>query len=165
MMNLKLNIFDLAKSIIPYKIRGFTHDAWLKSCVKPLSDINGSCSIYAQKVRYDLSFNGQVMYLERVLNDTFDQAQRRIYIDDPTPNDIDNLYVYYKLEDQPSPFVYYEIEGNLQPYLLYEAELYNNPDFIVWIPISLFTSFNEPKIRSLIKKYKQAGKFYTINTF
>jgi hypothetical protein len=165
MINLNLNVLNFAKNLIPKKIRDEVTISWLGAKLNPLQNLNNTFAFYAKKTRYDLSFTGQVIYLEHVLNDVFDPVNRSIYIEDPTPSNIDNTYVFYGVENQILPYVYYDAEGVASPYLLYELEFFGIPDFIVWIPSQVMNSQNEPKIRAIINKYKQAGKFYKIRVF
>lgn len=56
-------------------------------------------------ILYDLQFNGQIMYLEYVLNDLFDNNLRRIYINNTADNSA-RLFIFNKVEGQPKHYVF-----------------------------------------------------------
>lgn len=166
MTNLKLNIIGVVKSLIPTKIRNQKQVSWLESLLQPLQSINFQFHLYGKKTRYDLSFNGQVVYLEHVLNDAYDTVLRRIYIKDSTLIAFNNFHIYYIAENQPTTeYVYFDSENVAEPYILAEADVIDYVEFEVWIPQNILTNLTIPYINSLINKYKIAGKRYKLIFF
>ena len=104
MMNFKLNIVGIVKSLIPTKIRNQIQLAWLASLLQPLQELNDKFAFYAKTTHYDLNFNGQVIYLEHVLNDSYDDLLRRIFIKDPDLLAFDNFFLFYKAENQQTNY-------------------------------------------------------------
>lgn len=152
----------MAKSIMPFKLRNNTQDAWLSSLMQPIQTINTTFSELVKKHRYDLSFNGQVIYLEHIINDLFDTTLRRIYITDPTNAPNDNVYLTYIVEGQPPVHTTYVSENEPGLFIEYASESINFVDFIVKIPTSINTPQVINKMRGVINKYKIAGKKYSI---
>lgn len=131
----------------------------------------------------EVAYSGQTIQLERMLNDFFDIALRRIYI---RHNIFVNDVLWLEEEEQASPFLYLEIEydngyaGEAGTSGILNQEYWNlegeNPgeviggtsgtsgglhiDFEVVVPIEL-SSF-ETKIRANLNRYVQAGKVYGI---
>lgn len=165
MKNLLLNVHGIVKDLIPVKIRGQVLVESIKAMLQPLQIVNNQFAALGKKIRYDLSFTGQVIYLEHLLNDVFDSTLRRIYITDSNTVQIGDFFVFYQNENQPSDYVYYEGEGVDTPYLQFESETVSNVDFIVFVPIALFNIQTEATLKALINKYKIAGKRYKIETF
>lgn len=136
--------------------------AWLYSLIQPIIELYAIFSSYRIQAIYMLSFTGQVIYLEKLLNDTFNNGGTEIFIEDGilkiapflfnTAEDADPFYVFNTAETN---------EENL--YLYNTAEYTGNLDFIVKVPTALV--FDENQMKSLINKYKLAGKNYTIQTY
>lgn len=136
--------------------------SWLYSLIQPLIELYAIFSSYRIQALYTLSFTGQVIYLEKLLNDTFNNGGTEIFIEDGilkiapflfnTAEDADPFYVFNTAETN---------EANL--YLYNTAEYTGNLDFIVKVPTALV--FDENQMKSLINKYKLAGKNYTIQTY
>lgn len=136
--------------------------AWLYSLIQPLIELYAIFSSYRIQALYTLSFTGQVIYLEKLLNDTFNNGGTEIFIEDGilkiapflfnTAEDADPFYVFNTGETS---------EDNL--YIYNTAEYTGNLDFIVKVPAALV--FDENQMKSLINKYKLAGKNYTIQTY
>lgn len=136
--------------------------AWLYSLIQPIIELYAIFSSYRIQALYTLSFTGQVIYLEKLLNDTFNNGGTEIFIEDGilkiaqflfnTAEDADPFYVFNTAETN---------EENL--YLYNTAEYTGNLDFIVKVPTALV--FDENQMKSLINKYKLAGKNYIIQTY
>ncbi len=109
---------------------------------------------------YRLEHNSQVVYLEAVLNDTFDNSLRRIRIVDPV--EIDSTYVYLHLELKPK-YIYKTSEANSLYIRKTEETVLGGPDFIVEVPSVL--AFDIAHLRALVNEYRLASKsFFTIVT-
>ncbi len=139
------------------------HLAWIKSMLAPLQSLNVRLVDFVEDVRYHMHLTGQVIYLEHYLNDLFDPAERRIYIEDDTPtlpvhlfNKADglSLTIYNKADAEPPLFIYNA------------ADFVSQFDFIVFVPsaISLTSTFTS-QASAAINRYKQAGKRYNFENF
>ncbi len=128
--------------------------AWLRMRHYSLTGIVDRFNIHRKKHLYNLNHNGQVCYLEGVLNDEFDRQERRIFISDG--NQYERQYIY--------------TDGELLPkylgviYLHQDADYSDTAvDFIVNIPQGL--NYNEHKMKALINFYKLASKRYKIQNY
>lgn len=127
--------------------------------IEPIKVIHNEFKVFRKNSIYKIVHNGQVMILEKVLNDAFDNTLRRIYITDSLIKD--PLYIYSTPEQKP---VYLGSE------FLYDFSVFNDigTDFNVIFPISLkpVTAFDllnsENRIKALINYYKLASKRYKI---
>ena len=101
---------------------------------------------------YKVEHTGQVCYLRKVLNDRFDQSQRRIYIADGTKYKRD--YIYTMAEQKPN---------FLGKIYIHPASDYADTgvDFIVYVPGDLLND-NNYELKALINFYKEGVKRYKI---
>ena len=99
------------------------------------------------------------LYLLRVLlNDKFDNTERRIYI-----TDADNLplpYLFNKIEENEPIYIFNKSEVETPLYLYNNQEYITDNDFTVVLPIGL--SYDLNYLKSLINKFKIAGVRYNI---
>lgn len=72
---------------------------WLKAWTKPFRVIHADFVAVVSRYRYLGRFNGQLMYMERILNDTFAPDNRAIYITDG--NFIDPTYLFPRTKNKP----------------------------------------------------------------
>jgi hypothetical protein len=135
------------------------HLAWLRVLVSPLTAVNELFRTFVAGTRYSMYLTGQVVYLEKYLNDLYDPISIRIYIEDGDASV--PLYLDNKPDAQPI-IVYNKSEAQTAPILLNRADLANDDDFIIVIPYSNITSTGESLIRARVNQYKQAGKRYSI---
>ncbi len=107
-----INFRDIVlKNWIPFLRKQKTID-FLYSLIKPLQSLNDSFNLFRNKVSSDLSYNSQVIQLERLLNDCYDPTQRRIFIED-TAN-IDYNYLYNELENREAVYFYNNWDLNVR---------------------------------------------------
>lgn len=155
----------LATKLSPPKLRQLRLIDWLVSLLKPLEEVNFLFKNFRKQAIYKVVHNGQVVYLEKVLNDRYDNSLRRIYITDAF--EFDPTYIYPEDEELP---VYIYPENEDQPRYIYPESVFgeSNVDFIVFVPLDLQpsnpTTLNNflIQMRSLINFYKLASRRYSI---
>lgn len=150
--------------LLPSFLRGQRTKDYMKALLKPLQDFNDSFVIYVNNTFYLTSFTGQVIYLEHILNDLYDDPLRRIYITDgiiiPLPP-----YIYNKIEERPR-FVYNKAEASPnKTYLHNKIEYQTSYDFVVNVPVGILTVALETKIKATVRRYKLAGKRFIVDPF
>lgn len=158
----KIYIIDYNKLLVwllPTFLRRVKLSKWLKVLLHPITILYNDFLKYRKRVNYKLSHNSQVCYLQKVLNDSFDTEQKRIYIKNGLF--IQALYVYSPQENLP---VYIDTQ-----YIYSDEDLIGRQDdFIVLVPSQLKPSnpialegfLNDMK--ALINEYKLASKTYSI---
>lgn len=124
----------------------------------PLRQVYNSFVAFANAKLYRLSHNGQVCYLEAVLNDAFDGASRRIII-----SDFDGkarIYFWPEAERR-------DVNFGITQYFWPESDYADSGvDFTIQIPADVATSTPQMAyLRSLADEYKLAGKNYNIVRF
>ena len=115
--------------------------AWLNVIIKPVKDLYDAFILYRATALYKLNFNGQIIYLEHILNDVFDNANRGIYIDNTA--DLNRVYLFNSSELVTPVYVYNNYDAAI-PYVVGEFSVYDNK---VWV-CSNNTTGNTPGVSS-----------------
>lgn len=103
MFNFNINWTKLVKENIPFFLQQAFRLTWINVLIAPAKQLYIDFLATRDEFIYKVRFNGQVMYLERLLNDKFDVALRRIYIND---GPVKNYFIYRRSEGKPSHYVY-----------------------------------------------------------
>lgn len=148
----------LVELLLPTFLRKNIILAFLRAIIIPVIDIYSKFTIYRLAVSKRLDFNGQVMYLEKMLNDEFNLTDE-IYITDAIK--IPVLYLHHKMELQVPVYLWIDKEI----ILTHKSEVGSSDDFIVNIPVFLNTLDNITVIKRITDYYKYAGKRYKINIY
>lgn len=138
--------------------------AWIEVLISPLRGyLYPKFKSWEARCWYDLKHqSGQVAYLELVLNQQFDEANRRIWIG---PGNLDDVRHYIYTDDENNPLhIYLDIELQSPIYIYTDGEIAgaggNDYDFTVNIPAGL--NVEETTIRAVIDRYAREGKTYKI---
>jgi hypothetical protein len=163
MINVKRYDIDytkLALERIPQHVQEVEHNSWVQRLVSPFVYIYNQLLLFRSSVLYKLTITPQVVYLEKMLNDRFDSALKRIYILDGLSYNA--TYLYTKPESKPQ-HAYTKPEAN--PLTLFTAgeTTQFSFDFVVFVPVAV--TFDVDEMKSLLNSYKLAGKYYSIQTF
>lgn len=151
---------ELANKLTPPFLRSLKNIDFLEAILKPLEEVNLKFKSFRRSSIYKVKNNGQIVYLQAVLNDTYDNSQRRIYIlDFPIFNPV---YVFPVNDQKP---VYLDSK-----YLHTEAEVNAvlQSDFLVFVPLEIRPYAPEDleifltQIKSLVNYYKLASKRFDI---
>ena len=152
----KLNYKRLINMLLPHSLCSEKHRAWLNALIKPVRCLYIEFLTYRHLVNYRMEHTGQVVYLQKVLNDNFDSTKKRISISDGSKYD----WVRIFRTDEKKP-------KYLKKLHLYDHLTYGDTgaDFLVHIPkdISVWEDNGlMAKCRSLLNYYKLAGKRYKL---
>ena len=160
-----MNIFDfIIGKDIPQVLRKIKLLAWVKILLSGVQKVYDLFAIFKAAIQKNLSYNGQVLYLEKVLNDENDKLLRRIYVSDPLPNNNVPAFLYRRGEGQITVTLYRNTEGvNVNP--LYRQTESPTVDFVVFVPLTVANNAALVKIKSTVNFYKLASKTFTIQTF
>lgn len=162
-----IDFSKLANLLTPPFLRKARLLDWLIVLLKPLEEVNRDFNAFRAVSIYQVTHNGQVFSLQAVLNDAYDNVERRIRIVDTLV--LDPLYIYPEADERP---VYVYPEGQQVgeiPYV-YDESVFDDIDldFLVLIPIEYRPAdaqernILEIQIRSLVNYYKLASKRYEI---
>jgi hypothetical protein len=157
-----MNLFDvdydsLIWQLMPVRLRKAIHYTWLRLLVSPVRWLYEQFIANRTKNLYLLTHNSQVVYLEKVLNDTFDMTNRGIYIVDGPFRD--PLYTYLISEAKPVYLVLdSEVGGVFSPETLYnggETTLVG-VCFIVMVPSAVV--YDMERMKATIDVYRLVGR-------
>ncbi|MCK4500600.1 hypothetical protein KAU11_08880 [Candidatus Babeliales bacterium] len=154
----------LANLLTPPFLRKERLIDWLVVLLKPLEEVNFSFNQFRRDSIYKVTHNGQVVFLQKVLNDRFDNEFRRVKIADS----FEYNPVWVRPEEDELPVYVYEED---KPVFIHsESDVFGDVDvdFIVSMPLDLkpvapidLTNL-ELQIKSLTNYYKLASKRYLI---
>lgn len=158
-IDFEILIKKLTPSALLYKVRFF---CILKSFIAPIVLLYNDFIAYRNISLKRLQFTGQVIYLEKLLNDTYDSTA--IYIEDIA--DINYLYIANKDEGYPL-YLSNLSENNTAVYIANKSEYVTDYHFKVKIPLTLYNSLGATgldKMKALINNYRIAGKKFIIES-
>ena len=158
MINIDIDVRNEAN--LPISKRKFLNIAWLKFLSKPIRRILDEYYTHRKTNELLIHMNGQVIYIEHILNHYFDPINKGIYITDSAQVE-EGVVLYNDAEDNEETYLYNDAENADETYFFNQEELQNWADFIVNIPSSV--TYNEQQLRALVNRYKIAGKNYIIN--
>jgi hypothetical protein len=152
----KIAFTKLVQWLIPTWLRSNTLVLLVLAANKPLREVYDSFDTYRDAVMYKLANNGQVVYLQKVLNDSFDFVARRIKVVDFKVYGKEYLYDVTNV-----PKIRYAT--NAPSFFLYGSD--TGLDFTVQVPSTLINS--PAKIAALkakVNEYKMDGKNFYIQS-
>nr|DAV31856.1 MAG TPA: hypothetical protein [Caudoviricetes sp.] len=159
----KIDIYKLGQHLLPSTLRQKKMFAFLSVLILPFAYLISVFLQFRGQSLNKLNTNGQVIYIEKVLNDRFFMENREIYITDVNTND----FLYMRSETNTSIYLYMRREVANKRFLKQRGEEdygnENTGNFIVNVP-SLLSEY-ESEIRNLVEFYKPAGRSYVLNIY
>ena len=147
----------LVRWLIPQALRKPLLLAFAEAFVSGLQYVHAAFIDFKLATEYELTITGQVVYLEKMLNDRFDFIQRRIYIIDGI--DYEPLWLALDIENKPQ---WLATDAEQKPlWLCLDSETGKfSGDFIIVIPPDVV--FDEAELVARVNKYKLASKQWTL---
>ncbi|MCX6232608.1 MAG: hypothetical protein NTZ33_13815 [Bacteroidetes bacterium] len=136
--------------------------AMLKCFITPIKVLYADFQNFRIDANKRLDYTGQVIYLEKLLNDKY--AVNTIFIEDVA--DVEYTYISTKAEGYPL-YLSNLAENADAVYLSNAAELVVQYHFIVKIPLALYNNLGAAgldRMRALINQYRIAGKQFLIQS-
>jgi hypothetical protein len=118
----------------------------------PLNELLQDFYSFFNQIEYELQFNGQVIYLEHVLNDQFDANERRIYIEDSPL--LSSTYLFNKIENNEPTYLFNTSEGEAETYIENSSETQAQYDFVIYIPAGMV--YDPELFKYWVNKYRIA---------
>jgi hypothetical protein len=104
MYNYLINWTYTINYLLPLKKRKAARIQFIKVLISAMKARYESLLSIRTTTLYDLSFTGQVIYLEKRLNDQWDAVNKGIYIDHPQI--VLRDFIYNKVENKPKRYLY-----------------------------------------------------------
>ena len=161
MTRYQLRVNDAIKALLPWFMRKPKIAAYIESICKPVKDKNDELEDLAEDSLYRVAITGQVIYLERLLNDLFDNTLRRIYITDFS----DQAQVYLYLRSEGDVTFAYRREDEEDLFMYSTSEILESYRFAINIPEALYDSLTDDDIQAMranTDMHKTAGTTYVI---
>lgn len=131
---------------------------WLEVLFKPIIWLHIEFLAYRTQALYKVNHNSQICYLQAVLNDSFDNVQRRIII----RNAILREPLWFYEPEENKPVLFYEESDNKPVYFREESEFIGDgADFLVLVPIDLKPT-NTQEENALLIKMKAQIDYYKL---
>jgi hypothetical protein len=131
---------------------------WLNVVFKPIVRLHLEFLDFREKSLYKVNHNSQICYLQAVLNDSFDNTQRRIRIKNAK---IREPIWFYEPEEQ-KPVLFYEEKDNKPVYFREESDfMADGTDFTVVVPIDL-KSVNTHELNAFVIKMSAQIDYYKL---
>lgn len=156
---------EFKAQLLPIILRKPKWLALLKALISPLVTLYDTFFAFKTQAIYKTEHNASITLLQAVLNDHFDEVERRIYINNA---EITATQHYYD-EGEGDPLYFYDT-GNGDPQWFFNQETFNvyGSDFTVFLPNALrpIDDEDEERLLTLIRAdldyYKMYGTKYTI---
>ena len=148
----------LAVILLPVRLRHSVLSAFMSVTMLPFLFIKRALKEFADQKAEELKITGQTCKLQKLLNDTFDNEQRRILVIDSSEIDLPMVYVFPRDADN---VLFVSSKDN--PVLI-QARNNNTAvptDFYVIVPKKLGL-FDNVRLKALVNTYKLAAKRWLI---
>lgn len=155
-----LDVYKLAAHLLPPGLRKKKMFAFISILLYPFYLLAQSFRSYYKAATSRLKTNGQVMYIERVLNETYSLEYNEIYITDSESQQV-NQAILYK-DGNLTMTLYTEADDDIL-YLASGYQSYKEEDYIVNVPSFLESELDN--IRNIVEYNRPAGRKYKINIY
>ena len=149
MAHYDFNIRNVITGLLPASLRSNVVDL-LAVFTSPIADLHRRFTVFRGGKLSDLSYNSQYPNLQRLLNDRYDEPDRRIRVYD---------------RSQITPVVVYPDVAVLPlalPVWVYPERVYYYRGFIVQVPAEFENTDTINQIKKTVNTYKFAGIYYEI---
>lgn len=161
MFNYTIDWLKFIVSNIAIDLRQRIHIVWLWVSFAGIRELHDRLLQFRLDTLYDAGINGQVVKLERMLNDTFDNSLRRIYIDDGERFEGANFYSFYL--DKSFSFFSHNHDEVVSIYSFGSQGDAVDTDFIVFVPSGLV--YDTVLMTAKVKAKKILGRSFTIQEY
>lgn len=155
-----LDIYKFAQYLLPPVLRKKRLFAFLCVLLLPVYVVLQAFLAFRKQCVDNMNINGQVIYIEKVLNDTFFLENKEIYLSDIPDS---QFYMYTRDERIQATFHQRNEEDMRQLYMCHRNEGNMEGNYIVNVPSFLEGKTDE--IRRIVEKYKPSGRKYIINIY
>lgn len=155
-----LDIYKLAQHLLPPMLRKKRLFALLCVLLLPFYLILQAFQAFRKQSESNMNINGQVIYIEKILNDTFFLENKEIYLSDISDR---QLYVYTRNEMSQVIFHQRSEVDTQRLYIQQRGEGNLNGNYIVNVPS--FLSDKSDEIQRIVEKYKPSGRKYILNIY
>ena len=143
---------------LPVLLRQLKFIKLLEVFFKPIMWLHIEFLAFRTQALYKVNHNSQICFLQAVLNDSFDNIQRRIII----RNAVLREPLWFYEPEENKPVLFYEPSDNKPVYFREESEFIGDgADFLVLVPIDLKPT-NTQELNALIIKMEGQLNYYKL---
>lgn len=141
---------------------------WMHVLLKPGKTLYDDFKAFVTNISDEMSYNGQKIMMEYMLNKKYPAANGYIYIENLN-NRLNRRYIFKREElEAAKTYIYPRSEFNAldddkKVYISQRGELFSVINFIVWVPDILV--FDQNTMKALVSKYTLLDKNFAIQTF
>jgi hypothetical protein len=160
MFNYNVNWEERIKELIPSFLRKPRFIEWAYLPIKMVKNLHFEFLGFRFDTLYNASFNSQIVYLEKLLNDRFDNINKGIYILNTA--DIERQYIFNKNELRPAIMFYNKFDYDTV-YEPFDYCVYNNVVYKALVNVLHTypdTSVTEWEVQGFITFLKNNAEFY-----
>lgn len=155
-----VDIYKLGYLLLPPTVRRGRLYAFMKVLLQPFFYLVTLFKEYRRSTLVTINTNGQVIYIEKALNDAFAFDYKYIYLTDT--GDAQNNILY---PEEEKTMAVYQQGADEVAYLTGANEGKLDGDFIVNVPDFLDNETDLAKIKEIVEFNKPAGRGYVINVY
>lgn len=155
-----VDVYRLGLQLLPPLMRKRVLFALLCALLCPFRMLAELFRIFRRNSLSRLNVNGQVIYIEKALNDAFELKNREIYLSD-TDDLMGNSSVLYPQQEQSAVVFGGDENGTL--YIPAGGDGKADGDYIVNVPSFLETDLES--IKTIVEYNKPAGRRYVIKVY
>jgi len=136
---------------------------WCHSLIWSLQVVMASNASWEEEIRRRALYNGGKMVLQDALNTIFGLTPNEIIVE--TQSEVAyKTFTYNESENIPI-YSYNESESSPPIYLFNDSEAVDDFDFLVLVPVGIYTAELDRRIRAEVNLYKTAGKSFDVITY
>lgn len=157
---------DFITEFLPPDKRETVNEAYITALLEPLQTVhNNTYNVFKPFVEDLAKQTGQRILFESVLNTTFNVVGPPFIYIDNSGDDVKPLVLFNESEGLAPTYFYNESEAQPPVYMNNESEITNNKNFIVYVPIAVYTAVGEEAIINEVERLRPASTFYSIVTY
>lgn len=156
----KIDLLKFGLLLLPPFLRKKRLFAFLSVLLFPFQELMSRLDGYRKECDDKLNVNGQVIYIDKALNDYFLLPYKDIYI---TEKSLDDIAPVVYLFNEAEPAVYFFDDDSRNVTYLTDGDVNASMEFVVNVPSYLEGQLDE--IRNLVEFNKPAGRIYKLTVY
>jgi hypothetical protein len=152
---------NVVTNLLPARKRTTSLTDWIVSLIWSVSDRSTELATFESDIRTRVRFNGRHLVLAEALNKLFGVTGIRV---ETRTSPAQVTYIYNDVESFEPVYIYNAGEGKTL-YIYNDTEMDDGNDFVVLIPIGVYTVELDRQVSAEVRTYKLAGKSFVIETY
>lgn len=164
-----MGLFDITwrkqgGNLLPPGKRSASMVDFMAALLSPLQSVTSSVGQFATEQEKRARFNGQKIVLQAALNDIFLISEAPFIVVETQTAVAYGNFIYGESEGV-DVYTFGEAESEPTIYIFDESEAVDEYDFLIKIPVALYSSELERRVRAEVETYKMYGKSFNVITY